>query len=170
MIKKSIKILRNQSGGYALLELLFYVSFFAALSLAVVSSMLTMTGSFKETALYTELAQSSTIMERIVREIRLASDVSAVAVGDLKLNTTNDAGQLMTIEFLLSGTDVRLLENDIFIANLNSPRVQVNALSFTQITTAQGKAIQVSMTVQSQNDNQNRTYDFSNTVVLRGSY
>ena len=55
----------NKVGGYALLEFLFYISFFAALSLAVISAIITMTSSFKETAFHTESVQSARILVRI---------------------------------------------------------------------------------------------------------
>jgi len=156
--------------GYALLELLFYISLFAILSLVVIDAIITMAKSFKETSIQAELVQSGTIMERISREIRASYNIEAISGGDLTLNTKDDAGANKTVKFLLSGSDLELLENGMFTGNLNTPNIDVTALSFTQITTTKGKAIRILLTVKSVNDTLVRTQDFYNTVVLRGDY
>lgn len=156
--------------GYAILELLFYISLFAVLSLLVINAMITMARSFKETTIQAELVQSGTIMERMSREIRQAYDIGAISSSDITLNTKDDAGANKTVEFLLFGTNVQLLENTVFTGDLNTPNIVVTALIFTQITTVQGKAVKVFLTVRSTNDTLARTQDFYDTVVLRGSY
>ena len=164
------KNLKEGQLGYVLLESLFYVSFFAVLSILVITAMLQMTGSFKDTAVYAELTQASSIMERISREIRSAENISIIGAGNLKLNTRDSTDNPKTVEFLLSGTNVGLLENDISSGNLNGPSVNVTALSFTQINTAKGKAVKVFLTLTGDKDKYTRSYDFYNSVVLRGSY
>jgi type II secretory pathway pseudopilin PulG len=156
--------------GYAVLELIFYISLFAILSVVVINTMLTMSKSFKETALQAELVQSGTIMERISREIRQAYGIATISASDLVLNTKDNSGANKTVEFLLSGTNLQLLENNILTGNLNTPKIVITALNFTQITTAKGKAVKIFLTVRSSNDMQNRTHDFYDTVVLRGDY
>ena len=156
--------------GYALVELLFYIILFSILSLLVIDSIITMARAFKETTIQTELAESSAVMERISREIRGAYDINTIATSDLKLNTKDDAGVNKTVEFLLSGSDVQLLENSVLTGNLNTPNLTISDLIFTQVTTTAGKAIKVSFIVRSNNDVQSRPVDFYNTVVLRGSY
>ena len=157
-------------GGDALLEALFYVSFFAVMSLTVTSAMITMTGSFRETAINAKLSESAGIMERIVREVRGAEDITLLDAGNLKLNTTDAAGQPKTVEFFLDAMDIELLENDVLTGNLNAPNIAVSDLSFTQITTAAGKAVKVSITLGVANDKLGRTFDFYDTITLRGNY
>ncbi|HEY4525925.1 MAG TPA: hypothetical protein VJL32_02400 [Candidatus Paceibacterota bacterium] len=164
------KNLIGENSGYVLLELLFYISFFAAMSLAVVSALITMAGSFQETAILAKLSESVGIMERIVREIRGANDFVVITAEDIELNTTDEFGVAKTIEFLLDGTDVKLLEDDVLIGSLNAPGMSVSALSFTQITTSAGKAVKISLSLGSENDKLGRTFDFYDTIVLRGSY
>ncbi len=159
-----------KTSGYAILELLFYISFFAALSLVVISAMVTMTGSFKETALHAELVQSAGIMERMVREIRDAKSIGVIGASNLKLNTEDSTGGDTTVEFLLAGTDVELREDDVLTGDLNAPDIAVSALAFTQITTLQGSAVKIAITLSSKSDKTGRTFDFFNTVVLRGNY
>ena len=155
-----IKI-NKQKNGYAVLELLFYIAFFTVLSSVVINAMITMTRSFKETTIQAELVQSGNIIERMSREIRQASDITSISSTDLKLNA---------VEFKLSGSDIQLFENDIFVGNLNTPNIIVTALAFTQITTAKGKAVKIELTLKSANDTSDNTKDFYDTIVLRGNY
>lgn len=157
---------QKNSGGYAVLELLFYVSFFAAMSLAVVGAMVAMSGSFRETAMYAKLGQSGEIMERMSREVRTAQSIASISLISLRINTP--AGG--TREFRLSGGNIELYENNALVGNLNSSEISVSALSFTEITTVAGKAVKISMTLGLDSDKLGRQYDLNNTVALRGSY
>lgn len=156
--------------GYAILELLFYIAFFSLLSLVVINAMITMAQAFKETETQTELLRSGSIMERISREIRSAESINTISASDLKLNTTDSAGTAKTVEFLLSDATIQLLENNVLTGNLNSLNITVSGLTFTEITTVNGKAVKIILTVQSVNDKYNRSVDFYDTVVLRGVY
>jgi type II secretory pathway pseudopilin PulG len=172
MIKLNLKN-KNQSktkGGYSLVELLFYISLFFIIALAVIDSLITMTKAFRETSLQAEFGESSAIMERISREIRKARSINTISASDLKINTTDDAGVSKTVEFLLSGSNVQLLENSVLTGNLNTPNITVTALTFTQITTTAGVAVKIFLTISSNNDTLARSVDFYDTVVLRGSY
>jgi hypothetical protein len=166
----SIRSKIKKENGYAILELLFYISFFAVLSIVVIDSMIIMTRAFRETTLQAEFIQSGSIMEKISREIRQAYGINSITGSSLKLDTTTDAGVNKTVTFSLSGANLQFLENDVLTGNLNTPNITVTGATFTQITTAKGKAVKVLLTVRSTNDVLNRTVDFYDTVVLRGSY
>ena len=163
-----IKNTKKTNAGYILLETIFYILLFAILSIAIINAMITMTKSFKETAIQAELMQSGNIMERISREIRQAYGINLISTSSLKLNTTDSVGTNKTIEFLLSGSDIRLLENDVFIGNLNTQNITVTGLTFTQVNTVKGTAVKISLTIKSNHDLQNRNESFYDTVVLRG--
>jgi competence protein ComGC len=167
-INKKNKV-RNKN-GYAVLELLFYISLLSVLCLLVISAMVTMAKSFKETSIYGELVQSGTIMERMSREIKASYEVSSISANDLKLNTKDIADVNKTIEFVLSGTDIHFLENDVLTGNLNTPNIIVTGLTFTQITTTKGKAIKIILSARSSNDKLDRVQNFYNTIVLRNNY
>lgn len=153
-----------------MLELLFYIGLFAIIAILVINALFSMTRGYRETTIYSELLQSGNIMERITREIRQATGINTISSNDLKLDTKDEAGASKTVEFALSGTNIQLLENNAFVGNLNSPDIAVTALTFTQITTTTGKAVKVSLTVRSNHDAQGRSFDFNDTVVLRGNY
>ena len=156
--------------GYAIFELLFYIALFTILILAVINSMITMTRSFRETAVQSEFVQSGTIMERIGRENRGANGINTISATDLVLNTKDINGVNKTVEFLLSGANIKLLESSVLTGNLNTPNISVTALAFTQITEAQGKAVKVSLTLKVSGDASGRLVNFYDTVVLRGIY
>jgi Tfp pilus assembly protein PilE len=164
-----IKIIKKRD-GYAILELLFYIAFFSVLSLVVINAMITMARSFRETTIQAELVQSGTIIEKISREIRQAYGISSISATDLVLNAKDINRVNKTVEFLLSGTNVKLLENSVLTGNLNTPNITITALTFTQITTTQGKAVKVSLTLKANDDALNRNQDFYDTIVLRGNY
>lgn len=163
-----IKINKQKKNGYTVLELLFYIAFFVILTIVVINAMITMARSFKETAIQAELTQTGTIMERISREVRMASGISSIAATDLKLNTTSGADT--TMEFKLVGSNLQLLENNVFTGNLNTPNITITGLTFAQISTTKGAAVKILLSVKSNNDTSGRIIDFYDTVVLRNSY
>ncbi|OGI82092.1 hypothetical protein A3I95_02055 [Candidatus Nomurabacteria bacterium RIFCSPLOWO2_02_FULL_44_12] len=156
--------------GYSTLELLFYISLFALLSIVVIDSLVTMTKAFRETSLNADLAESGSIAERMVREIRQATGVSSISGTSLTLNTKDANGADKTVQFLLSGSNIQFLENNVLTGNLNPAGILVIGLNFTQINTPIGLAVKFSFTIRSTRDSQNHTYDFYDTAVLRGHY
>lgn len=170
MIKIFNKNKNKKKNGYAVLELLFYITLFAILSIVVIDAMITMSKSFREISIQAKLVQSGSIMERISREIRASYDINTIGTTGLILNTKNETGAEKTIEFLLSGSNLELLENGAFIGNLNTPSISVLDITFTQINTVKGKAVKIFLTVKSNNDTSDHTENFYNTITLRGSY
>ena len=162
--------IRKTKGGYTLIEILFYIALFSVLTLAIINSFITMTKAFKEISIQSDLVQSSLVIERMSREIRQAYGINSIATSDLKLNTKDELDNNETVRFLLSGSDIQLFENDVLTGNLNTPNIQVVNLSFTQITTVNGNAVKISLSVKSGRDTTNRVENFYNTVLLRGDY
>lgn len=161
---------KSMTKGYTLLEALFYIALFAILTMAVISSLVTMTKSFKETSIQADLVQSATIMERITREVRQAYGINYITTSNLRLNTKDESNNNKTVEFLLSGSNLQLIENSILTGNLNTPNIVVTGLTFTEITTTEGKAVKMILSVRSLRDSSNRVKDFYSTIVLRGDY
>ena len=160
----------KKNTGYALVELLFYISILALLSLVIVNALVVMTRTFRETNILSDLQDGGNILERVAREVRKANGINTISASDLKINTIDDAGTSKTVEFLLTGSNVQLLENNVLTGNLNSPKISVTSLSFTQITTTSSSAIKISLALQSSNDALGRTVNYYDTVVLRGGY
>lgn len=167
---KNFKINKNKNEGYALIELLFYISIFAILVLVVINSMIVMTKSFRETTIHAQFISTGSIIERISREIRQANGINSISASNLTLNSTDEGGVPKTIQITLSGSNINFLENGVSTGNLNSSNIAVSSLVFTEITTATGKAVKVFLTINSTQDPLSRNIDFYNTVVLRGDY
>ncbi len=170
MIKNQKNFRAYKNSGYGMVELLFYLSLFALLSLAVINSMITMTTAFRETTVQSDHLGGANIMERMAREIRQAYAIGSISAADLNLNSTDAGGANKTVQFILAGTNVEFRENSVLLGNLNPGNLSVSALSFAEIITAKGKAVKIFMTIRSNNDALSRTTDFYNTVVLRGDY
>ena len=160
---------RKVNTGTAILETLFYISLFAAISIAVIDSLVVMTKSFKETNTQISLAQGQKIIERIANETRQASEITSITPTNLRLNTTDQTGNII-LGFNLNNGNIELLKNDVVVDNLNSGNLTVTNLSFTNINTTIGKAVKIDLSVVSKFDSQNREENFHNTAVLRGKY
>lgn len=171
MIKKNkIKKHISTRSGYAVLELLFYISFFILLSLVVIDAMITMAKSFRETEIYTDLIQSSTIMEKITRDLRQANDFSFTS-GILVINTKDDAGSPKTITYTYANPNIQITDSVLGnLGNLNAPNITVTNFNVTTTTTTMGKAATILLVVKDNNDASGREVDFNDTIVLRGDY
>jgi len=156
--------------GFALLEILFYISLLALFSIAIINSIIVMTRAFKETAVQSEFLQGGAILERISREIRQANSIATISATSISLNTEDAGGNPATIRFTLSGTNIQLFQNDVLMGNLNTGSIIVNNLSFTQISSAVSQGIKIALSISSNHDKLLRVNDFYDTVVLRGSY
>src|SRR3989344_439583 len=157
-------------GGYTLIETLFYITLFLIFTLAVINSLITMSKAFKEIMIQADLVQFSTVMERISREIRQAYWINSISASSLEVSTKDELGNNKTVKFLLSGSDVQLLENSVLTGNLNTPNTQITTLSFTEITTLAGKAVKIVISVNSARDSTGRVENFYETITLRGDY
>ncbi|OGJ04293.1 hypothetical protein A3G06_02345 [Candidatus Nomurabacteria bacterium RIFCSPLOWO2_12_FULL_46_14] len=168
----SIKTIRHKknTSGYAMLELLFYISLFVFLSVVVVNSMITMTRALKETAIERDLAEGREIMEKISRAIRQAESINALSGSSLELNTKDESGADQTLKFSLLSSDIQFLANDILVGNLNSADIEITSLNFSQVVAQKSEAVRVALTVHSSEDASPRSADFYDTVVLRGGY
>lgn len=161
---------KNNKSGFAILEFIFYISILVIMVLVVINALVAMTRSFRETTIMAQLQGGGVVMERISREIKQAYSITSISATDLTLATRDQNGANQNVQVTLSGSNINFLENGATVGNLNPPGLSVTALSFTEITTAAGKAIKVSFTVTSTSDTVNRTIDFYNTAVLRGGY
>ncbi|MCK5590335.1 MAG: type II secretion system protein, partial [Candidatus Pacebacteria bacterium] len=92
--------------GFTLVEMVIYVSFLAVFSVMVVSAVVTSMSAFVEFRLTRDINNSATtIMERFVRDVRIAYDVDQTEStlsshpGRLTLNTTDEFDNATTTEF-----------------------------------------------------------------------
>lgn len=167
-----MKSINKNKRGFSLIEIIFYIAIFAIFSLVIIQTLVLMTKSFRTTQIQKDIVQGGEIMERIIREIKVATNINSITTNTINLRKDDDLGTAVgdTTEFVLNGNNINLLEDSVLIGNLNSSNVIVNNLTFTQITTTQGVAVKVYLSLSSTKDSTNKVYEFYDTAVLRGSY
>ena len=168
---------RHAQSGFTLVEVIIYAVLFAALSIVLINSLIVMLRAFNETRVNNDLMESAqTSIERMTREIRTADSIdTGVSVfasnpGTLKLNTTDASGTAKTVQFDRTSNAVRFTDNGTVSGNLTGAQVSVTSLIFRNITTTEGSAVRIEMTLQSLRSSANRSVTIYDTVALRGSY
>ncbi len=161
--------------GYTLLEMVFYLAIFSVFSITIINTIIVMTKSSREIKTQTELMEGGIIMERISREIKKACDVvvdsSPAVIDNLKIfiGPCPDAAPDIEFKADATSTNIQISENSAAAANLNSSNIDITGLTFTQIATAQGKAVKIILKIKSKKSSNPDTI-FNNTAVLRGAY
>lgn len=161
--------------GYNLVEVIVYVAIFAIISIVVINGILISMSSFIAARSNRALANAGfDVMERMSREIRGAISVEPTGTttgshpGSLVLHTLDEVGDPATVSFNVVSDIVMLSENGVLSGDLFDDDIKVTNLVFTEITTAQGVAVKVELTLEHIASAQSE--DFYNTVALRGSY
>ncbi|MCX6701944.1 MAG: prepilin-type N-terminal cleavage/methylation domain-containing protein [Candidatus Zambryskibacteria bacterium] len=163
--------------GFSLVEMLLYISILTVILTVIANALYSLNRSYRVIQ-SAEIIESSAItsLDRMVREIRDASSVDNLqstfntSPGVLTLNTTDDSGANMTIQFFVSNQIVRVKENGVDIGPLTDFSTRVTNLVFRFITTAQSKALKIEMTIESGQGLNYKSKKFYSTAVLRGSY
>lgn len=162
--------------GFSLVEMIIYIAFFAVLSLVAMQATLIIMKSFYVIRLTQTVNQSATVaLERMSREIRNAYDVDDVAStfntspGRLTLRTEDASGMNTTIEFFVSGNQLRLREGGVDRGTLLAKNVTVTNLVFRNIMTMNSRAIKIEMTLHNARAGDTRDLILYDTIVLRGA-
>src|SRR3989338_8641633 len=106
------------SHGYTLVEAIIYVAILAGLAVVFISLLFTMTRSYAQFRLERDIASSASLgLGRLVREARSAASVDPASVlgshpGRLRLNTTDENGLAITLDFYLSAGALMVKEGD----------------------------------------------------------
>ena len=163
----------NLSQGVSVIELIIYCALFILLSTAMVKSLISMTNSFSAVQTNLRLSTSaSAVMERMSREIALAETIDTVnstfgtSPGVLQFTYTSSGTQ--TIKFMVVNGVLKFYRGGTLIGNLTGPNVTVTSLIFNNITSGNGGAIKISMTLQ--DTKSLKSESFYLTVKERGTY
>ncbi len=163
--------------GFGLIEIIIYIAIFTAISILVINSFIVILSSFNTTNMNRKLLESSsTVMERVSREIRKAKNIDIAnstlgsTPGVLQLNTTDGAGNNATIKFIVASQTLNLYRNNNLIGNLLNQDVSITNLVFRRIQTANGEAVKVEMTLRYSSGHNTKSENFYDTIVLRGGY
>lgn len=166
------------SHGSSLLETLIYAAILGMVAVFATGSILAMMKSYASVKMSRDLNFSASVaMERMANEIRLASGIDdagsafATTFGKLKLYTTDGAGASVTIEFFLSGAGIFVKEGAGASEALTASSTEITSLIFNKITSSTvSKAVKISLTAKAKGSRIEKTENFYNTAILRGSY
>lgn len=164
--------------GFSLIEIIIYIAILAVISVLVVETIVGASEVFGKARVKRALTlEGRSAMERMMREIRLATSVDTVGSvfgghpGRLKLNTVvSSSDSTPTVrEFLISGKNVVLREGSQDISLLSS--ASTTNLVFRYIQSGDtSEAIKIELGIE---DGAGRNFihaNFYSTAVLRGSY
>jgi len=168
---------KKQTNGYSIVEIIVYLAIFAFMSIAVINSFIVVLGSYSNTRTNRDLLESGgTVIERISREIRQAKGIDVVGStlssnpGVLQLNSITSAGVSTVMKFSVSSGALNLYQDGTLVGNLLGQNVSVTTLIFRRITTSNGEAVKVELTLQDTRSKIAQSVNFYNTVILRGAY
>lgn len=167
---------RATSSGFTLVELIVYLAIFSVASVLVVMSVIQLAQVFGKARSERLIALSAeSALDRILREVRLACDISVSPdFLTLTLTTFPDFGEGKDCSI---GTGPRTINFDS--ANgwvlldgilLTSPNITVSNFAFTEVTSAPQKAVHVRMTITSGQGRYLASRTYSGFAVARGMY
>lgn len=162
---------RRLQHGYSLIELVIYIALFTLISVVLVKSLVTVMGTYATAQGYRRLQSNGEfIMERITREVRDASDITASSVfdvhpGTLSLTGTDEEGDPTAVSFSVSGGVVQINDNGT-VGNLSTSEVVVNSLIFKEVNTSIGEGVKVELSLTTANG-YIVSAPFYTTVILR---
>ncbi len=170
------KVTCPRTRGFTLVETVIYIAFVAILSVLATEATMIMMRSFYTLRLTNNINQSATVaLERMSREIRNSYDIDATEStlganpGRLTLKTKDSVGSNTTIEFYISGGQIRIKEGGGDKGSLMTKNATVTNLVFRQIATINSKAIKIELTLRDVYGAIQKDSNFYNTIVLRGS-
>lgn len=161
----------NKIKGYSIVELLIYLAIFAAISILVINSFITILDSFNTTNANRKLLEAGVqSMERMAREIRQADSIDVSGgTTSLILNTKDSLGNPEIITFL-NEDGVLKFEKDGEKDSLFGGNVTISQLVFNVITTTESQAVKIKLRLSYQDVKNQKEENFYTTVVLRGGY
>ena len=172
MIRIFCNILKNKNKGFSLLEILISVAIFSMILLAIVSFFLSMNTSNLKTEADREVSENARrALEEITYEIRSAKSIytPTTTTNQLSLETSRylSTGENTTfIDFFLCGSAICFKREFQDPIALTSDSIEVTNLEFSQISTGVNPSVQVSLTVNSLNSNNDAK---SSSITLKST-
>lgn len=161
--------------GFSLIEMLIYIAIMSLL-LVIIANMLNSMIRTERIADSSKAVENAAVfgLERIVREVRDASLVSAsstldVTPGVLSLSGVDTSGSAKAVEFSLNQGVLHIKENGVDKGALTESRAKVTSLIFSLINSSSSKSVKTKMTVESGTSTNYRKETFYSTTILRGS-
>ncbi len=160
----------------SLAEIIVYVGLMALL-LVVITNILFTLSRLQRTATYARAVENDAYgaIDRMVREIRDADSVDATATtydanpGRLTLLSTDSGGASHTTEFYLQGGVLKFKEDGVYVGVITSSTTDINNLVLRQINST-STGIKIEMQITAGSGQYQKTENFYDSAILRGSY
>lgn len=168
-----MKFKNNNKKAFSLVEIVIYIAIFTALSIVVINSFIVVLSSFSTIRSNHDLLNSGSIaMEKITREIRQADSVDLTNSTSeiLQLNSTDSSSNHVVVKFAKVGNALNLYRDDTLVGNLLTSKVILTSISFDYISTAKSKGEKIKMVLKYTAGKIDKTENFYDTTILRGTY
>ena len=163
--------------GFALAEMLVYISIMTVISIAMIDVIVVVTRTSKQSYTYNNIKNSAISgLERVVRDtksaisIDMGQSVLNSSNGVLFLNSKDSDGNDKTIKFYLNSQTLKVDVNGSYVGPLTLRDTRVLSLIFTPIDTGNSKAIRIKMVIEGGAPGFVKNENFYSSVILRGSY
>lgn len=164
----------NMKKGFSLIEMLIYIGLMVLLLGVIVSTMLSITKSYKQ-ASYTRLVESTglNVLDRLTREIKNADSINVAQSsfgsnpGRITLNGTDSLGVAYTTEFYVESNVLKIKENGVFSGQITPTSTPVSSFVLRYIDTPTNDAVKIEMTLQAGTSTYLRSDNFYGTASLR---
>ncbi|MFA6386715.1 MAG: hypothetical protein WCW04_03030 [Candidatus Paceibacterota bacterium] len=159
--------------GFSIIEIVIYIAIFTALSIVVINSFIIVLSSFSTIRSNHDLLNSGSIaMEKITREIRQADSIDILNSTDeiLQLNSTDNSSNPVVVKFAKVGNALNLYRNGTLVGNLLTSKVTLTSISFIRTSNAKSEGEKIKMVLNNTAGKINKTENFYDTVILRGTY
>jgi type II secretory pathway pseudopilin PulG len=167
---------RSLNKGYSLPEIVIYIGILVFLSVTIVTMLISFSHSKGRLTSAQNLSSSAlTSMDRMVREIRSASDVNlstsvlGTNPGKLVLSGADSSGASRTVEFSIISNTLHIKENTVDMGPLTQNGVLVTNLVFQRSASTTDQAVKIEMTLETGTSTSYKTEKFYSTAVLRQS-
>jgi type II secretory pathway pseudopilin PulG len=163
---------RPHQRGFSIVETLIYIALFTTVSIASVTTILTLDDLFIKNRVDRTLSNSAEVaLEAMTREIR---DAFAVDVLNSTLGTSPgvleiQAGTSTTI-FSVNGGKVHAARNGVSPGPLTSGDVTIDSLIFYHYLNIESEAVRIALTLSAAESGITITRTYYSTAVLRRSY
>ena len=164
---------KETRAGLSLVETLVYLSVIVIVGIAVVTTFYSLRTTFERNRVHRELnAAAINVLERMVRETRIAENVGTGSVFDTSPGTLvlESGAGATTTTLSLSGNEVILEKTGATPGALTPDTVTVDALQFSHYTTSSSEAVRMELTLSIGSRFASTTETFFTTAALRGIY
>lgn len=162
---------KSAQRGYAIPEIVVYISILAVIFVLIVNTVMTFSGSYRRLRAVRLIEHSATnAMERMTRDIRGAAGVvTASSTLGVSPGILTVASSATTTRFYVDDGILRMDVNGAFAGPMTLSNTEVSNLVFTPIATAESEAVKIDMTITSTVGSMTKVKTYHATVVLQGS-